>query len=198
MEMFTAAQAQQLINLARNSIQAHFDETSLDLSPYKQVFGRKQGCFTTIYLDDKLKGCIGFPFPNTPLYKAVHETAISAAFHDPRFSPLRMEELSTAVLELNILSPLELIEVATPSEYPAQVEVGIHGLYVINAYNRRGLLLPEVAARNHWDAKQFLNQTCIKANLPKSSWIQDPDMKIYRFSSLIIKELEPLGEIEIS
>lgn len=50
-----------------------------------------------------------------------------------------------------------------------KVEVGRHGLLVSEG-PRRGLLLPQVALQWGWDARQFLEQTCLKAGLEKDAW----------------------------
>lgn len=67
-----------------------------------------------------------------------------------------------------------------------QIQVGTHGIYIINGYNR-GVLLPQVATEYGWDRETFLQQTCIKAGLPENSW-QREDTEIFIFSGQIIHE----------
>jgi len=45
-----------------------------------------------------------------------------------------------------------------------------------------GLLLPQVATENNWDRATFLEQTCLKAGLPKNSY-KNKEAQIYRFSA---------------
>jgi AMMECR1 domain-containing protein len=66
------------------------------------------------------------------------------------------------------------------------VEIGKHGLYI--ARNRkRGVFLPEVAVEHGWNPAEFLAQTCIKANLPRTAW-QWAGTKIALFTALPIEE----------
>ena len=75
------------------------------------ITGYKQGCFVTLKIDEKLRGCIGFPEPVFPLYKSIIESAKSAAFSDPRFLPLKKEELDEVEIEVSVLTKPELIKV---------------------------------------------------------------------------------------
>jgi AMMECR1 domain-containing protein len=45
-----------------------------------------------------------------------------------------------------------------------------------------GLLLPSVAVDNSWDVTEFLEQTCLKAGLPKSAY-KDKRAEVYRFAA---------------
>jgi AMMECR1 domain-containing protein len=47
---------------------------------------------------------------------------------------------------------------------------------------QQGLLLPQVATEWGWDAKKFLEQTCLKAGLPPSAW-RDKDTEILWFEA---------------
>lgn len=121
-----------------------------------------RGVFTTLYIGDQLRGCVGYALPIRPLYLAVGETARSAAFEDSRFWPVTPEEALHLKISLSVLSPLVPIS-------SGQVEVGRHGL-VISDGMRRGLLLPQVPVEHGWDRETFLEQTCRKASLPPDAW----------------------------
>jgi AMMECR1 domain-containing protein len=49
------------------------------------------------------------------------------------------------------------------------------------------VLLPQVAAEYGWDRETFLQQTCVKAGLPKSAW-QEADVEVYLFTAQIFAE----------
>jgi len=121
-----------------------------------------RGVFTTLYIGDQLRGCVGYALPIRPLYRAVGETARAAAFEDSRFWPVTPEEARELKISLSVLSPLFPIRAE-------QVEIGRHGL-VISDGARRGLLLPQVPVEHGWDRETFLEQTCRKAGLPKDAW----------------------------
>jgi len=145
-----------------------------DLPPrLKQI----RGVFVTLQKGDHLRGCIGCISGNETLAPTVSKMAVSAAFRDPRFPPVRKEELPRLSFEISVLSPLR--KIASPDE----IRVGMHGLYMRHG-NRAGLLLPQVADRYGWDRMMFLEQTCRKAGLPNGSW-EDPKTEIFVFSAEI-------------
>ncbi len=133
-----------------------------------------RGVFTTLYSGDQLRGCVGYPLPIRPLFRAVAETARAAAFEDSRFVPLTPEEAPGLKISLSVLSPLMAIA-------PGEVEIGRHGL-VISDGIRRGLLLPQVPIEHGWDRETFLQQTCRKAGLPLDAWRQ-PEVQIQGFTA---------------
>ena len=47
-----------------------------------------------------------------------------------------------------------------------------------------GLLLLKVAVEQGWDKETFLDQTCVKAGLPKDSW-RKPKTEIWWFEAVI-------------
>lgn len=163
---FTPEQRQFLLGLARAAISAGLVGESLRDSP--PVSGswpglkEPRGVFTSLYLGDQLRGCVGYALPIRPLYLAVGETARAAAFEDSRFYPVTAQEAPHLKISLSVLSPLALISAG-------QVEVGRHGL-VISDGMRRGLLLPQVPVEHDWDRETFLEQTCRKAGLPPDAW----------------------------
>jgi AmmeMemoRadiSam system protein A len=139
----------------------------------------KRGCFITIKMQGRLRGCIGIFTSDKPLHATVREMAIAAATQDPRFYPMVQEELGDFGLEISILSPLKKIESIE------EIRVGIHGLYIEkNLF--RGVLLPQVASEHGWDRITFLAQTCLKAGLETDAWKNDAD--IYIFSAQVFGE----------
>lgn len=124
------------------------------------------GVFVSLHKQQQLRGCIGHLAAHQPLYRAVIEAATSAALHDPRFPPLTREELSEVDIEISILSPMTELDSHTAEE---RIVIGQHGLMVSQG-NYRGLLLPQVAVQFGWDARKFLEETCLKANLAPNAW----------------------------
>jgi AmmeMemoRadiSam system protein A len=121
-----------------------------------------QGVFTTLYLNGVLRGCVGYPSSLLPLYRSVMETALAAAFDDPRFDPLTLPEAQKIKVSLSVLSALSPISAD-------DVVVGSHGLMISDGA-RRGLLLPQVPVEHGWDRITFLEQTCRKAGLASDDW----------------------------
>ena len=151
-----------LVKLAHEAIESELEKRKLSLDPPSAHLAEPRGAFTTIYLEGKLRGCVGYVLPVLPLYRAVAETALAAASQDTRFLPVSLDEARRLGVSLSILSPLSPIE-------PEQIEVGRHGL-VVTLGSHRGLLLPQVPLEHHWDRSTFLEQTCRKAGLPADAW----------------------------
>ncbi len=184
--MLSQEEGKELLRLARDSIKSFFE--SKDVRVKEEImkrFSEKQGVFVTLTIDGDLRGCIGYPEPIFPLYEAVINSARSAAFSDPRFSPLTKEEFKDVHLEISVLTVPELIK-AKPDDYVKKIKVGEDGLIVRSAYGS-GLLLPQVAIEYKWDAKQFLEHTCEKAGLNKNSW-KEKSILVYKFQAQIFEE----------
>jgi uncharacterized protein len=189
-----------LVKLARNAI-VHFFETSEIMTPPEdspKKLREKCGVFVTLNTVRKdsveLRGCIGYPYPSNPLVEATIDSAVNAAFEDPRFPPLTKKELDSVVIETSVLTPLERIKTKAPKEYVKSITIGKDGLVVEKGWCK-GLLLPQVPVEASWDEEDFLSHCCLKAGLPPDSWLLD-DTKIYRFQAIIFEETSPNGPIK--
>ena len=172
-----------LLEIARKSIE---NELAGRKTPAPEAMSdtlkKKTGAFVTIKKRGQLRGCIGHIKAIKPLHATVSEMARAAAFDDPRFPPLRKEEVKDLTIEISALTPLKEIEDAE------DIVVGRHGIYIIKGY-RSGLLLPQVAAEHNWDRVTFLEETCHKAGLPAGAW-RDKGTRIYIFSADVFGEEE--------
>jgi AmmeMemoRadiSam system protein A len=177
----SAADQELLFKVARDSIKAHLKgEQAVLPQTTSPVLSQPRGLFVTLNRQGRLRGCIGYLEAVIPVLAAVQEMALAAAFRDPRFPPLREEELADLEVEISILSPMRLIKDVD------EIQVGRHGLFMARG-PCRGLLLPQVATEYGWDRFTFLQQTCRKAGLPADAW-KDPATKIYVFSADILHE----------
>ena len=183
------------VKTARKVVEEYLEKRKIPKIDFPEKFERKSGVFTTIstYPQHELRGCIGFPEPIFPLKKALIESALSAAFQDPRFPPLKKDEIDRVVFEVSLLTPPQEIKVRKRKELLERIKIGKHGLIVERGFYK-GLLLPQVPVEWGWDVEEFLSQTCWKAGLPMDCWL-DEDTKIYAFSAEIFEEEEPRGEI---
>jgi len=159
---FSQEERRLLLDLAHQSIATAAQGRRFHPEVPSPRLAEPRGVFTTIYLHGELRGCVGYPWPIAPLYRAVADTAQAAAFEDARFPPLRAEEVPALQISLSVLSSLQPI-------LPEEVEIGRHGL-VVSLSDQRGLLLPQVPAEHGWDRETFLAQTCKKAGLPEDAW----------------------------
>ncbi|HIP25098.1 MAG TPA: TIGR00296 family protein [Archaeoglobus profundus] len=190
--LLTIEEGKKAVKLARKAIETYLAENKVIKDRYSGVFEQKRGVFTTLTKHGELRGCIGFPYPIKRLDEAIIESAIAAATDDPRFPPVKLDEMNEIIVEVTILTPPEKLEVKRV-ELPKHIEIGRHGLMVKRGLFS-GLLLPQVAVEYGFDAEEFLSQTCMKAGLPPDCWLVE-DTEVYRFEGQIFKEVKPRGDV---
>ncbi|MCI0494351.1 AmmeMemoRadiSam system protein B [candidate division KSB1 bacterium] len=127
------------------------------------ILKEKRGAFVTLTKKGALRGCIGYIQGIKPLEETIIEMAQAAAFRDPRFQPVTLDELDDLEIEISVLTPIQ--EISDVDE----IVVGKHGL-IIERGGYSGLLLPQVATDYGWDRDTFLEHTCQKAGLAPDAW----------------------------
>jgi AmmeMemoRadiSam system protein A len=160
-----------LLRLAHDSILTALRRQEPVVEAPSPHMAQPRGAFTTLHIHGELRGCVGYVFPISPLYRTVLETARSAAFEDSRFSPVTTADTGLLEIEISVLSLIQPIK-------PEEVEVGKHGLLVTSS-GKRGLLLPQVPLEHHWDRVTFLEQVCRKAGLPLDSWQRGANLEAF-------------------
>jgi len=141
------------------------------------------GAFVTLHKYGQLRGCIGNLIGEKPLYLTVIDMAIESAVDDPRFPPLKLEELKDIEIEISVLSPLEKID------DPKDIILGKHGVLVRKGF-RSGVFLPQVAEETGWSKEEFLSYLCShKAGLPPYAW-KEKDTELYIFTAEVFSEKE--------
>ena len=174
----TAQEKELLLKGARSAIAARLNATPSAPRPgppseaLPKALGEERGAFVTLHKGANLRGCIGTFSDDRPLYDVVKEMAVSAAFKDPRFTPLRVEEFKAIWIEISALSPLRVI---TDID---EIEVGRHGICIAKR-GCRGVLLPQVATENGLDRESFLELTCDKAGLDGGEWRSGAHIMIF-------------------
>jgi len=170
-----------LLESARQSILAAFNKSSKPEIEYAAHPLLKQitGAFVTLKIDDELRGCIGYVMANAPLFETICEAAQAAAFQDPRFNPLTIEEFKKINIEVSVLSTFK------PIKSYDEIEVGEHGLLLDEG--GRAVLLPQVATENNFDRAQFLTALCHKAGLYGEYW-KERLLKIKLFTASVFSE----------
>ena len=177
-----------LLSQARESITAELEkrEPSFDdaVSAEDSAMNQPCGAFVSLHLaasaGRNLRGCIGRMTANSPLVETVRLMAKEAAFGDPRFPPLKKEELPRCEIEISALSPM------SPCLDPMQVKVGVHGLYIRKG-GRSGVLLPQVPVEQGWNLDEYLEYICVKAGLPPGSW-KAQDAQLFTFTAIVFSE----------
>jgi uncharacterized protein (TIGR00296 family) len=158
-------------------------------------FHGKQGVFVTLHTfpDHELRGCIGIPLPVMSLQEALVEASCGVT-QDPRFPPLRGNELDAVVVEITVLTKPQRITVKQPGDYPKHIVIGQDGLLIEQGFYK-GLLLPQVPVEQEWDVEEFLSNACMKAGLTPDAWL-DTATKVSKFQGQIFSEKKPNGPVE--
>ncbi|MGI0083003.1 MAG: TIGR00296 family protein, partial [Nitrosopumilaceae archaeon] len=97
---------------------------------FKSRFSYNSGVFITLNKAKDLRGCIGFPTPEKKLYQSLVEAALASATEDPRFPPVKYEELTDISFEVTVLTPPVEVRVENTLDYPSKIKVGRDGLIV--------------------------------------------------------------------
>ena len=163
-----------LLNSARESIAYYLKYRKIpeQESPQNPLLSEDRAVFVTLHQDGNLRGCIGHMQARMPMYKAIAEMAVSAAFEDYRFTPVREQELENVQIEISVLSPMQRIF------DHKKIRMGIDGVWIKKGMCS-GVYLPQVATETGWDRKTFLESLCAqKAGLDKDAYL-DPDTEIY-------------------
>src|SRR5258708_18179200 len=99
-----------LVGIARRAIaSAILEKRILDFPPYPATLSEPVAAFVTLYSGGILRGCVGQVENPGPLADVVARSAINAALHDSRFSPVSAGEIATLEIEISLLTAPERI-----------------------------------------------------------------------------------------
>lgn len=165
-----------LLQIARDAIGTEFGYPARPFPPLPEL--QEPGAvFVTLKYREALRGCIGSLMAYRPLLEDVEENAQRAAFSDPRFLPLTMDELAKTRIEVSLLTPPEHLPCRDEDDALAQLRPRIDGV-IFTTRGRRSTFLPQV-----WeelpDGRDFLAHLKQKAGLPPDFW--SPDVVLERY-----------------
>lgn len=143
-------------------------------------------CFITLTYESRLRGCIGTLQAHRALAEDVRQNAVAAAFRDPRFKPLTVQEFDGVEVEVSLLSALEPLQFADERDALRQLRVGVDGVVFQYGYHK-STFLPQVW-RDFTEAADFLAHLKYKAGLPPDFW--DPEVKVSRYTVTKWRESE--------
>ena len=129
------------VRLAWQSVEAYVRERRVIPVPDglpEALTRRRAGAFVSIHKQGQLRGCIGTIAPTRDcLADEIIRNAVSAAARDPRFDPVRPDELGFLEISVDVLGEPE------PIASEAELDVKRYGVIVTRG-QRRGLLLPDL------------------------------------------------------
>jgi AmmeMemoRadiSam system protein B/AmmeMemoRadiSam system protein A len=162
-----------LLHSARSALERYFESgTKESIEIDMPELQSANGAFVTLHKKGRLRGCIGCFSSNDPLYKTVQEFALNSALRDPRFPPVKREELTDIDIEISVLSPMRKVESAD------EIVLGKHGIWIKKGF-RSGTFLPQVATETGWSKEEFLGHCAQdKAGIGWDGW-QDAELYVY-------------------
>ena len=171
-----------LLHLAREAMECGVQGRKLPplnestLSPHL----RKQGAsFITLTIRGQLRGCIGALEAHQPLAADVREHAISAALEDPRFPPVREDELSRIQIEVSRLTRPEPLEYKDAADLLSKLKPHVDGV-ILRDGMRRATFLPQVWEKIPNPA-DFMNNLCYKMGVSDNTWrIKHLEVLVYQ------------------
>jgi uncharacterized protein (TIGR00296 family) len=185
----------ELVELAKNAVKVYLKEGKKILPPEEfpeEFLKKKAGVFVSLHKvkngQEVLRGCIGTYLPTKEnIALETIENAILAATEDPRFEPLKIEELPEIIFTVYILSSPHLVKEikeldpkkfgiivkSLPIKYKAVrgKEVIFDGL----SPEKTGILLPDLEGIDTIEGQILI--ACQKANIDPFS----EDFLIYKF-----------------
>ena len=133
--------------------------------------------FVTLTRQGELRGCIGTLEAHRPLGLDVRENAVAAAFRDPRFMPLTRVEFDEIRVEVSVLSPSEVLVVASEEHALATLRPNVDGV-VFEYRHYRSTFLPQVWEQLPEPA-EFMAHLKRKAGLPMDFWAEEVRLSRY-------------------
>lgn len=130
------------VKLARRSLETYVKTgqrlTNLPEDLPTEMTTQQAGAFVSLHKNGQLRGCIGTIAPTCDnLAWEIVQNAVSACSRDPRFSPVRPDELDELEYSVDVLGAPE------PVDSPAALDPKTYGV-IVSCGGRRGLLLPDL------------------------------------------------------
>lgn len=167
---------EQLKEIARKTIIASLEGHTYTPKEVSSTLKTPCGAFVTLHKNGKLRGCIGHFGEGTPLYLTVERMAKSAAFEDPRFPRVSLEEMKDIDIEISVLTPMKRIYSID------EFELGKHGIYMRKGYYT-GTFLPQVAEEVPWTKEEFLGHCAQdKAGIGWDGW---KTAELYTYEAIV-------------
>jgi uncharacterized protein len=171
-EKLTLEEQKILLRLARETMERGVrgeEPPPLDLDSMSLPLREEGSSFITLTSSGLLRGCIGTLDAYQPLAEDVCIHAIAAALKDPRFFPVREDELSGIQIEISRLTHPVPLEYQDTQELLAKLRPHVDGVILHDTSSRRSTFLPQVWKKIP-DPAEFLNNLCYKLGVEPGFW----------------------------
>jgi len=170
-EKLTLEEQQTLLHMAREAMEHAVRGEKLPPMREESLTPnlREQGAsFVTITIHGQLRGCIGALEAYQPLADDVREHAVAAALEDPRFPPVREDELSRIQVEVSRLTRPVPLDYADANDLLSKLRPHVDGVILRDGFHR-ATFLPQVWEKIPNPA-EFLNNLCYKMGASENLW----------------------------
>ena len=171
-----------LLGIAARSIRHGLERgkaCAVDLDRLAPALRERRASFVTLEADGRLRGCIGSLEVARPLAADVAHNAHGAAFTDPRFPPVKEDEVERLRIKISVLSPAAPMQVESETDLVASLRPGIDGLIVRDG-DKRATFLPSV-----WtgipEPERFVRALTKKAGWPEGHW--SDTARVWRYTT---------------
>jgi uncharacterized protein (TIGR00296 family) len=190
-EILTDKEGRELLKIARTTFES-FVKKGKAAKPktYSDKFQDACGVICTVFKNTG-KGqavlgnsCSGLPYPLLSLIDAVLHV-VSDIHEHSKASPVSESDLSSAVIELSVITEPRIIMANSARQLFDNIAQGTDGIVMV--YGVYESYLPPQAWSEIKDKEEFLNQLCLKAGLTKDMW-KEPAVRFYKFQAQIFRE----------
>ncbi len=179
---FSPAQRKYLLDLARKTVDSVVKTGKLpevDKDDVPEEFKKTRACFVTLKKRGQLRGCIGSIMPREPLWESVLHMARSAATEDPRFRPVKPDELKDVHIEISVLTVPKELKYDSPADLLKKLRPNVDGV-VLSVGRNQSTYLPQVWEQLP-DKEEFLSHLSKKAGLRPNAWkVDKPTILVYQ------------------
>ena len=171
-----------LLGIAVRSIRhgiEHGRACDVGLDRLPPALRERRASFVTLEACGRLRGCIGSLEATRPLAADVVHNAHGAAFADPRFPPVKEDEVEGLGIKVSVLSPAVPMQVESEADLVAGLRPGVDGL-IIEDGDKRATFLPGV-----WkgipEPERFVRKLAEKAGWPAGHW--SDTVRVWRYTT---------------
>ena len=175
-----------LLQIAKDAILGRFNHKNIDrdkLIKENPELKEDGAVFVTLKQHGNLRGCIGSIIAHRSLLDDLIYNAQAAAFSDPRFTPLREDELQQTDIEISLLTPYQELEYINRDDLKKKIRPNIDGV-ILKLGSYQATFLPQV-----WeelpDFDLFFAHLCQKAGIRVSDCLSShPTIYTYQVEKI--------------
>lgn len=174
-----------IIDICKKSISSGLQLGDFEINSYPAALDETGACFVTLKIDGELRGCMGSAIAHQPLIVDLIENAHSAAFKDPRFEPLSLDEFKFLEVSVSILSSPSRISFSSEVSLLEKITPYEDGL-IIRDGDYQAVYLPVVWEYFGGNKERFLKSLKLKAGMSEDYF--SDTMQVFRFKAIEISQ----------